>query len=47
MNYEDKSQVEIERMLDEKYGDDWELSDLDPNDELVKEMWKRIENGKD
>lgn len=44
-DYSNLSEEELERLITEKYGNDWTLDDLDTSDPLCIAFIKSIETG--
>ena len=42
MKYEKLTEEQLEKLLSERYGPDWGPNDLDENDEVVVEYFKRL-----
>ena len=43
--YENMTDEEISEELDKRYGDNWTINDLDPEDGLCAEFFRRLETG--
>lgn len=44
-DYENMSEEELGKLIEEKYGEDWTIQDLNPDDELTKAFISSIETG--
>ena len=47
MNLKSMSEKELEERIAKKYGKEWTPADVDPDDELVKEFFRRAEEAID
>lgn len=47
MDFDKMTDDELERMIAEKYGEDWTPADVSSDDELVKAFFKRVEEAAD
>lgn len=45
MDFSKLTDDELEKMIEEKYGEDWNLVDVDETDDLIIEFSRRIEIG--
>ena len=46
-DYERMTEEELERLLTEKYGEDWTVNELDPDDALTIAFMQSISTGKE
>ena len=43
--YRDMTDEELDAAIEERYGKDWRMEDLDPQSDLAAEYWRRVTSG--